>query len=138
MASIKRKLGLKRSNHVAGGLLTAFLRSGEEARLESPFSSSPRKSAGFSPPVWSVAPAFSSIESSGARRNMGRSSPRAFFDARSADPEVAKGLSRKAEFPLLPDRVVSFVLRAALAGEPVDASSFGDGIVRGYAENGGG
>ena len=63
MASIERKLGLKRSNHVAGGLLTAFLRSGEEARLESPFSSSPRKSAGFSPPVWSVAPAFSSIES---------------------------------------------------------------------------
>ena len=50
MASIERKLGLKRSNHVAGGLLTAFLRSGEEARLESPFSSSPRKSAGFSPP----------------------------------------------------------------------------------------
>ena len=63
LASVERKLGLKRSNHVAGGLLIAVLRSGEEARLESPFSSSPRKSAGFSPPVWSVAPAFSSMES---------------------------------------------------------------------------
>ena len=63
LASVERRLGLKRSNHVAKGLLIAVLRSGEEARLESPFSSSPRKSAGFSPPVWSVAPAFSSMES---------------------------------------------------------------------------
>ena len=51
LASAKRKLRLKRSNHVAEGLLLAFVRSGEEARLESPFSPSPCKSSEFSPPV---------------------------------------------------------------------------------------
>ena len=42
---------------MAGGLLLAFLRTGEEARLESPFSPSPRKSSEFSPPLWSQVPA---------------------------------------------------------------------------------
>ena len=58
LALSERKLGLKCSNHVVGEILTASLRYGEEARLGGPFYSSPRRSAKFCSPLWSVAPAL--------------------------------------------------------------------------------